>query len=152
MNAPCYVPYQPRPIQFHEPRDVHGQRLELYSIRYGQDPIRWDVFEPGLTKAYADVPAPDVACGRPGLGFVIAHQGRTGDYIILGWWDSENELPLRVFVRDQSGWRTARSSESVCVWDLEVIWHERQAYVATLLAGGSPDAYLASVMASPPAP
>lgn len=146
MDPPCFVPYQPRPIQFHGLRDVHGQWLKLYSIRYGAEAIRWQVFEGGLNLAFAEVPEPDLARGRPGLGFVIAHQGRTGDYTVLGWWDSENELPLRVFVRDGAGWRPAQGGESVCVWDLEVIWHERQAYVTTLLAGGSPDAYLATAL------
>jgi hypothetical protein len=77
---------------------------------------------------------PAVAPGRPGLGFAILHRGRTGDYLILCWWDHENELPTRVWVRDESGWRPARS-ESTCVWDLRVLWWEREAYVATVLAG-----------------
>jgi hypothetical protein len=50
-----------------------------------------------------------------------------------------------VFVRQQSPgatWRPARESESVCVWDLEVIWLERQAYVQTVLGGGDVEGYL----------
>ena len=47
-----------------------------------------------------------------------------------------NELPLRVFLRDASGWRAARGSESVCVWDLEIVAFERDAYVQTVLAEG----------------
>jgi hypothetical protein len=61
---------------------------------------------------------------------------------VLGWWDRDNELPLRVFVRDTAdgeGWRAARGSESVCVWDLQVIWAEREAYVATVM-GADADA------------
>jgi hypothetical protein len=37
----------------------------------------------------------------------------------------------------------ADPSESVCVWDLEVIWAERQAYVDTLLGEHTADDYLA---------
>jgi hypothetical protein len=139
MSSTTFVRYHPRPIAFHGVRDVHGQRLKVYSIRYGAEPLHWGTFEPGLSRAFAELPEPDIAAGRPGLGFVIVHQGRTGDYVILAWWDNENELPLRVFVRDQDGWRTARPNESVCVWDLEVIWHERQAYVATVLSVDSSD-------------
>ncbi len=86
--------------------------------------------------AMAELPQPAQIVGRPGLGFLICHQGRTGDYTILCWWDRENELPIRVFVRDDQGWRPARGSESVCVWDLEVIWHERCAYVESMLQAG----------------
>jgi hypothetical protein len=78
---------------------------------------------------------------------------------VLAWWDNENELPLRVFVRELEGdsqWRAARGVESFCVWDLQVIAFERDAYVATLLAG-SPDvagatrAYLGAALVRDPA-
>lgn len=81
------------------------------------------------------MPRPAVGDGRPGVGFAILHQGRTGDYLILGWWDRENELPTRVFIRDADGWRPANGGESFCVWDLRVLWWEREAYVGTVLAG-----------------
>jgi len=77
---------------------------------------------------------------RLGVGFLILHHGRTSDYAVIGWWDNENELPLRLLVRDQSKgarWRRPKPDESVCVWDLEVIWAERNAYVETALVAGS---------------
>jgi hypothetical protein len=126
--------YAPRPIEFHGVREWGAWRIKLYSIRYGERPLDWPTLEAGLNLAEAALPASAVAPGRPGVGFVIAHQGKTGDYVVLGWWDNENELPLRIFVRDADGWRPARGGESACVWDLEVIWHEREAYVATFLA------------------
>ena len=42
---------------------------------------------------------------------------------------------MRVVVRHGDDWRRAGPSESFCVWDLEVIAHERDAYVETVLAG-----------------
>lgn len=107
------------------------------------------VFEPCLRVAERELPEPDEGRGRAGLGFLIAHQGRTGDYVVLGWWDNENELPLRVWVRrgPAQGWRPAEGGESICVWDLEVIWAERQAWVDAMLSpsGPSPADYLARV-------
>ena len=72
------------------------------------------------------------------------------DYLILAWWDRENELPIKVFVKGDSdpAWRRARGGESVCVWDLDVLWHEREAYVATLLGpdqAGARERYLERV-------
>ncbi|HZE88141.1 MAG TPA: hypothetical protein VE404_01270 [Verrucomicrobiae bacterium] len=72
--------------------------------------------------------------GRPGLAFAIAHQGRGANYVVVCWWDRENELPTRVFVEESGRWRPAEGSESICVWDLQVLWFERETYVATLLA------------------
>ena len=135
-------PFEPRRVGFHGLRSSRGWQLKLYSIVYGADPVDWDGFAPGLALSEACLPEPAVALGRPGVGFLIAHQGRTGNYLILGWWDNENELPLRVFVsrdRQRESWRPAEGSESICVWDLEVLWAERQAYISTVLRPGAGD-------------
>jgi hypothetical protein len=151
--------YEPRPIRFHGIRDVDGWRLKRYSIAFGGHPVDWPAFEAASTLAHAALPRPAVAAERVGVGFEIAHQGRTALYYVLGWWDNENELPLRIFVRALEGgaqWRAARGSESVCVWDLQVVAFERDTYVATVLAGdadpgAASQAYLAAVLSREPA-
>lgn len=150
MQPRPFTPYQPRPLSFLGVREVKGYRLKVYSIVYGERPFRADPFEQGLAVAAAELPQPSVTAGRPGVGFVIEHQGRTGDYLILSWWDQENELPTRVFVSAPAGWRPATGGESFCVWDLRVVWSEREAYVSTMLSGrsGGVEAYLSSVAAS----
>jgi hypothetical protein len=152
-------PYEPRPIRFHRLRHVDGWRVKLYSIAYGSQPIDWIAFESALRMADAVLPRPAVTPARRGVGFVIAHQGRTALYCVLGWWDNENELPLEVFVRGRepgAEWHLARGPESVCVWDLQVIAFERDAYVATVLSSGrdaadAVEAYLSAVLAREPA-
>jgi len=139
-------PYAPRRIQRHETRALGAWRIKVYSVRAGARPMDWAGFAAGMDAALGELPDPDGARGCPGLGFLIAHQGRTGDYAVIAWWDRENELPLRVFVRrGGEAWRPARGDESICVWDLEILWAERQAWVATMLTpgGGGAEAYLA---------
>ncbi len=129
-------PFEPRPTSFHGLRSAGGWQLKLYSIRHGAGPVDWDFFAPGIALAEAALPQPAAAEGRPGVGFLIVHQGRTGNYVVLGWWDRENELPLRIFVHPgvPGGiWRRNEGSESICVWDLEIIWAERGFYVETML-------------------
>lgn len=141
--------YQPRPLAFVGVESVAGYLLKVYAIRYAADGSfdherfagRWDLV--------ADVlPQPAVAEGRPGVGFSVLHQGQQDDYLIVGWWDRENELPTRVFLREAAGWRPARGGESFCVWDLRVMWWEREAYVGTVLAGRASglEAYLTAVV------
>jgi hypothetical protein len=99
-------------------------------------------FEQAWVSAHAALPRPARSAVRPGIGFAIEHHGRGMDYFVLAWWDRENELPIRIWVRThdaQAMWRPARESESVCVWDLQVLTFERNAFVDTLLAG-TPDA------------
>lgn len=142
-------PYAPRAIAFHGLREHAGYRLKLYSVRHGERPLDWQQFERGFPLVLAALPSPAVTAERPGVGLLLAHQGRGADYAVLGWWDLENELPLRVAVRldgETGGWRPARN-ESICVWDLEILAFERDAYVATLLGGGAADDYLARRLA-----
>lgn len=108
-------PYASRPILFHGIAVQNGWRLKRYSITYDHRPLDWTEFQPGVVLALAALPTPAVAAERPGVGFLIAHRGRGVDYIVLGWWDRENELPARVFVREHVGdarWRPARAAAS----------------------------------------
>lgn len=129
----AFAPRRSEPL---EVLDRDGWRLKLYGIVYGERPFERAAFEEGLALAWSWLPRPARATGRPGVGFAIAHQGRGADYLVLGFWDNENELPLRVFVRrgGDAGWRPAAENESFCVWDLELLWFERQAYVETVLS------------------
>jgi hypothetical protein len=130
-----FTPYSPRPLSFLSIEEIAGYQLKVYSICYETEPFVRGRFAGAWELAIACLPQPAVTNERPGLGFVILHQGRTGDYLILCWWDRENELPTRIFLNDSGGWRPARDGESFCVWDLKVIWFEREAYVGTVLAG-----------------
>jgi hypothetical protein len=141
---PPFQRYAARPVRFLGLARPTDYQIKKYSIVYAA-PFRADDFAAGFRLVFETLPRPAVADGRPGVGFAIAHQGNGADYAVLGWWDNENELPLRVVVRPQAPdatWRPARDSESVCVWDLDVIWFERQSYVHTVLSGGTVEDYL----------
>jgi len=135
--TPCES-YEPRPIRFLGLRALRDWRLKVYSVVYGAAPLDAGHFEKALAQFSATLPSPAAAAGRPGVGFVIFHQGRTGRYMVMCWWDHENELPIRVFVSPpgSSMWRPATDGESVCVWDLQVIGAERDAYVREVLTAG----------------
>jgi hypothetical protein len=140
-----FRPYIARPIRFLGIAEPQGYRIKQYAIQYGGGPFRDAEFQKGLQMVFDSLPRPAIAPSRPGVGFAIAHQGFGADYAVLAWWDNENELPLRIAVHPQTNdgsWRLARDSESVCVWDLEVMWFERQSYVQTVLGGGSVEDYL----------
>jgi hypothetical protein len=143
-----FAPYQPRPLNFLGVESVAEHQLKVYAIQYGDRPFDRRRFADGCELAAAALPSGSTdVC--PGLGFMVLHQGSTGDYLILCWWDRENELPTRIYVRGPEGWRPAVGGESFCVWDLSVMWWEREAYVASMLSGqtGGREAYLAMVAA-----
>jgi len=136
------IPYAPRPIRFDGVRALGGWRVKTYVITHGERPFERARFD-AAERLAADALPESTTSERPGLAFLILHQGNGADYVVLGWWDRENELPTRVAVRERTAgaaWRPARASESFCVWDLQVIGFERDAYVDTVLRDGDPAA------------
>jgi hypothetical protein len=142
-------------VRFLGVREHDHYQVKTYSILHASQHYSPELFESGFHFAAAHLPQPAVTAQRPGLALAILHQGFTGDYFILAWWDRENELPLRVFVRDppadeknvaganpvaSAHWRpaSATNGESICIWDLHILWHERQAYIAILLNSARP--------------
>lgn len=146
MTRLGYTPFVPRTAAFHGIVERAGHRLKGYSVRYADPPVDWEAHREGIDLALSTLPEADPPNGRPGLGFLIVHRGRGAEYVVLGWWDRQNELPVRVFVRNEGPWRPAKESESFCVWDLELIAAERDAYVETILAGGTAEEYLERVV------
>lgn len=153
-------PFAPRSIVAHDVLAHDDWRLKRYAITVDDVPLPWDAFDDGVAMALATLPRPAIAPGRLGAGFLIAHRGRGADYLVLGWWSEENELPTRVLRRDQrpgATWRPARDGESFCVWDLQVVAFERDAWVDTVLSNDADrapmaarvDAYLARRLSSP---
>jgi hypothetical protein len=148
----AYRAYAPRPLLPLPMATRRGFTLRRWWIDLqgaaAPDAADW---APAEALAEAALPALREA-GCPGVGFLILHRGRGADYLVLGWWARENELPLRVFVRTpgtpDAAWRTARGDESVCVWDLEVIARERAIYLSSYLAGLAPEAARAAWIAA----
>jgi hypothetical protein len=138
-----HEPYRPRVIRFRGLREWRDWRLKLYSVEYAAEPFAWDVFDEGLALARPALPEPAVTNQRPGVGFAVLHQGRGVSYLVLAWWDRENELFSRTFWRPygaDSIWRVGTAGETACVWDLQVVWFEREAYLRHVLArAGAPD-------------
>ncbi len=143
MYSPA--PYEPRPVRFVDRIDHAGWRLKRYAVWVGGPDPDLAAFDPGMPALLASLPTPAVSPARPGVGFVIAHAGSEPDgtdvrYLVCCWWDQCNELFTHVLV---SGARTGGSwAEGVgapCVWDLQIIAHERDACVRHLLTV-TPDA------------
>lgn len=68
--------------------------------------------------------------------FAIFHAGSGCHYLVLAWWGNGNELFVRVAVQENGGWVEDPARYSFCVHDLEIIWGERQLFVAAQRAGG----------------
>jgi hypothetical protein len=133
--------YAPRPAQSRAVIHQSNWTIKPYSI-LGRDSAA-DLFDPhALAVIEATLPEPARTKSRPGVAFVIHHIATPLDYLVVCWWDNENELLTRVLTRNAAAATRDPATpfrlserESFCVWDMDIMWHERAAYVRHVLAG-----------------
>ncbi len=141
-------PFRPRPVSFLELWEHGAWRLKVYGLStvHQQPP-------PELVRAAKDaaaslLPAKSEASDTYGVGFIVVHEGRNTNHVSIDWWVQENELEHHVYrssIAEPAALQPEDSSVAGCVWDLQVIWFERNAWVEKVLGnalGADLDAYL----------
>ena len=147
--------YSPRMVKAFAPLDVCGRTLKTYGIfaelerRSTFPAAEW--LRGHAESVLREPPQP----GDHALGFLILHYGMDGDYLLVSQWYDANMLKHWVRGPETDGEGNtafvplAQRDLIACVWELEVIKFERDAWVRTVLARGQldqdgRDAYLAA--------
>ncbi|WP_049564745.1 hypothetical protein [Streptomyces sp. SBT349] len=145
--------YSPRLVKALPPVDVSGRVLKAYTMfaepeRHSAPPEpEW------LRRHAASVLREPPQEGDHPVGFLILHHGMEADYLLVSQWYDADMLKhwVRGSVVDAEGDTTfaplAQRDLIACVWELQIIGFERDAWVNTVLAQGrldqaSLDAYL----------
>lgn len=71
-----------------------------------------------------------------GVGFVLVHRARPADFVLIDWWERGLDLRQRYFRADHGhpGELEELPLGAIgCVWELEVVLHERAAWIANVL-------------------
>lgn len=71
--------------------------------------------------------------------FLIVHEAREGTIILFNWWTGENMIETKLFY---ASFETPNriepslfnSKQLVCIWELEVFFHERNAWIKHVLS------------------
>ena len=132
--------YRPRPI-VSLPLDADADGLKLYTIAATDQAVDIAPYLPRLAamKQARSIPWADTPA------FAIFHEAAKARYLILGWWGNSNEMFIAVAAQDASGWVEDLSRYSFCLWDMQVMWHERNAFVECMYGSvPSLEAYRAS--------
>lgn len=144
-------PYAPRPIRFLELWEPSGWRVKVYGIAYRSPEPRSQLLSAAKDVALHQFTRAAVRHAHYGVGFLIVHDGRGANFVLVDWWANENELHSHAYISpsDDPGSLVyaAPTGPIACTWDLVVVAHERQAWVDTILtnpAGPDVDAYLAA--------
>lgn len=125
-------PYLARKIEPLSAWESAGWQLKRYGIEFAGTGSPANIFQQAYSRVASWLPPRATTADRPGVGWMLEHRGKTMDYLVVGWWDNENELRMKIWVTEQGQWREALT-ESFCVWDMQVMAFERDAFVATLL-------------------
>jgi hypothetical protein len=143
-------PYQPRPIRCLGVWEVDGWQIKTYGIAYRLASPRAELIAAAQQIARRTLPHPAITDQRYGVGYVGIHDGRGANFVFVDWFADENELHHHVFIgpSDQPARLEVmtRDQPIACVWDMQVMAFERQAWLDTVLInprGPDLSAYLA---------
>jgi hypothetical protein len=133
-----FFPYNARPIKFIELFNQNDIWFKLYSIS-NRNPIATpesilSVKENSLSMYYA---MDDQGLSTYNIATVVVHEVKEGLMAIISRWIDENMLQTQVYLKkDQSNEFElfSRNGINTCVWELQILWHERNAWVKHVLS------------------
>jgi hypothetical protein len=137
------TPYRTRAIRFLGVEEVGDWRLKLYGVAARGEEPRPELIEAARAALPGALP-PD----GDGLGFAIVHEAREFCFVLVDWWENENEVHQRILgapLDDPAALGPLETTGIGCVWELAVTDFERRAWLEHILAReGGPDveAYL----------
>lgn len=152
-------PYRERRIHPLGVRTVGPLRMKMYWISSSGRPPSDALLSAADLAVEERVRSSAERTNHYGVGFVGIHEGATGSFVFVDWWADENELHHHVYTAQLHGPSELKyatpSGLSACVWDLNLIAHERDAWVSHVLAkprAPDMDGYLEDQLTMEPTP
>jgi hypothetical protein len=134
-------PYRPRPVRFIELLEGDGWSIKVYGIAVARERPGQALLDAAKGLALRTLRSAAESPMHHGAAFVIAHEAREANLVLVDWWVGENMLEHRVFsspLVDPGALAPLEPAGIVaCVWELAVLWFERQAWIETVLADSS---------------
>ncbi len=130
--------YQKRPIRYIELYQTEQWKIKIYSISSKQEMVdtAW------IQRAKQQLPiwlmrANDYPLNTYKIATLILHEGKEGCFAIICWWIDENMLQLFVYLAPYTNPQEFQlySDKGIvtCVWEMAVLWHERNVWVKHVL-------------------
>ncbi|WP_254048939.1 hypothetical protein, partial [Aliivibrio fischeri] len=102
--------------------------VKIYTISANEEPINMVAFHHRLTEVKSEITLE----WDQTAAFVIFHNGASCKYLVLAWWGNDNELFTSVSVQVNGVWVVDPTKYSFCLYDIEVMWKERNIYIETI--------------------
>ncbi|MEM1327163.1 MAG: hypothetical protein AAGI23_14470 [Bacteroidota bacterium] len=149
-----FTPYRNRSIAFQQAEQIGDWHVKIYTISHQSSFAANKTLQEAIKQLPDWLKAVDDSCiwALHRLGFLIVHEGEDGIWILLYWWMNGEMLGNYLYIANISAPTQIKASPYpyglVCVWELEVVQHERTAWVRHLLKEGEADVegYLEDVL------
>lgn len=133
-------PHKPRPVRFLGLHELGEWRVKVYGITAAGERPRQELTDAAFSVAADVLPQPAHGEDRYGVGFLVVHDAADFGFVLVDWWQGENEIYQKMFSAELSrpGELRPHPSDAVgCVWELGVTDFERRAWIEDVLANPS---------------
>ncbi|MEM9897424.1 MAG: hypothetical protein AAF789_13745 [Bacteroidota bacterium] len=129
--------YKSRKIAFRELLQVGEWKVKVYTI------TKMDTFHPTFYKSVlAQLPEwlamkNSFDASHDNIAFLILHAGTEGIFSLINWWVGKNMLNTHIFMTNPKEstqfQKISGDGLAPCIWELEIINHERRSWTANIL-------------------
>lgn len=145
--------YKPRQIEFKEIIEIDGWSIKIYTISMNKKfdhPKFYKEVKTQLPRWLSMENSFDSSNDK--IGFLILHSGTEGIFSLINWWVGKNMLNTHIFItnseKPEGFTKISGNGLAPCIWELEVINHERISWTYHILkneSGSNYQAYLKDV-------
>lgn len=129
-------PYKKRPIRFLRIIQHKDWKIKLYSISLYNEFVSNENIEVSISNLDNWLSKCETNQLKTySMATLILHEGKEGCFAIINWWIDENMLQNFVYLKNEHGKFNVFCNNEIptCIWELAVIWHERNAWIKHIL-------------------
>ena len=130
--------YKPRKIEFKEIIETEEWSIKTYTISkngYFNHPKFYKKIKTQLPKWLLLENSFDSSNDK--IGFLILHSGTEGIFSLINWWVGNNMLNTHIFITNpkepESFTKISGDGLAPCIWELEIICHEKTSWTDNVL-------------------
>lgn len=138
--------YKERKIEFKELVEINGWKIKIYTISKSGKFYHPEFYEAVKTELNNWLllnnsfnPSNDM------IGFLILHSGNEGIFSIINWWIDKHMMNTHIFLSKHNEpikfTKVSGDGLAPCIWELEVINHERISWMTNILKQNSTPDY-----------
>ncbi len=130
--------YKTRHIEFRETIAIDDWKIKIYTISKDEKfdhPQFYDAVKKELKKWL--LMDNSFNPNNDKIGFLILHSGNEGIFSIINWWIDQHMMNTHIFLSNRNEpinfTKVSGDGLAPCIWELEVINHERVSWINNIL-------------------